>query len=831
MKDTLSDNTMLENDSQDIVNITLYIETVLSHLKVGQDLSKELIARALTQLPDFTNKISIIEQVGAVAADMATQDPEYISIGGKCLSYTHQQVTPNNFLTAMKHCEYVGDRPYLSPEFMSIAQKYGQDLESMIVYERDFNFDYFGFQTLKRAYLLRADGQIVERPQHMYMRIALAIHVKDFECALTKIESNFQTQATIITHCLDLVQVTYNALSKHQYTHATPTMYSAGTVTSQMSSCFLIDMKNDSIEGIMDTAKECAVISKHAGGIGLSVSNIRASGSLIRGTNGTSNGIVPMLRVFNNLARYVDQGGGKRKGSIAVYLEPWHADIMDFLGLVTPVGDETTKARDLFLALWVSDLFWERVKANADWSLFCPDECPNLQNTWGDEHKALYTKYESQGKAKATIPASQLLRKIIEVQFESGRPYILNKDHCNRKSNQQHLGTIKSSNLCAEIIQYSDANETAVCNLASINLKAFVLKNKDNVQDAIAYDFKALEQVAFLATLNLNRVIDANYYPTEAARNSNTKHRPIGLGVQGFADALYLLKFAYESPEAASFNKNVFETIYHGSVRASIALAKQDGPYESWKGSLYSGELFKNSKSVLHEKCFLQFDLWEGARDTPMRYSDWDELKRQMRMYGLRNSLLTAVMPTASTSQIMGNYEGIELPQSNVYKRSTLAGSFVVINRYLVSELMKLSLWNDSMRTQLIANNGSVQSLNIPDDIKARYKTAWEMKQKHTIDMAAQRGRFIDQSQSMNLYMETTDTNRVFNALYYGWTKGLKTGMYYLRSKPASNAIKYSVSPVNLPPSPPNVPNAPPMPTPNVSIQESSNEGCEMCSG
>ncbi len=622
-------------------------------------------------------------------------------------------------------------------------------LDSSIIYDRDFRYDYFGFKTLTRSYLLRINGEIVERPQQMLMRVSLGIHKSDIKSAIA----------------------TYNLMSEGWFTHATPTLFNAGTPKPQMSSCFLLTMKEDSIEGIYDTLKSCAQISQSAGGIGLALHDIRATGSYIKGTNGTSNGIVPMLRVFNDTARYVDQGGGKRKGSFAMYIEPWHADVFDFLDLKKNFGKEENRARDLFYALWIPDLFMQRVEDNGDWTLMCPHECPGLSDTYGDNFEALYTRYESEGKGRRTVKAQELWFKIMESQIETGTPYMLYKDAANKKSNQQNLGTIKSSNLCTEIIEYTAPDEIAVCNLASLALPKYITEEG-------TFDHNKLFEVTYQATINLNRIIDGNYYPVEEAKNSNLRHRPIGLGVQGLADAYILLGLPFESTEAKKLNSEIFETIYYASMTASKDLAKIEGPYETYAGSPVSKGVF-------------QFDMWNV---TPSSRWEWDVLKEEVKEHGVRNSLLLAPMPTASTAQILGNNECFEPYTSNIYTRRTLSGEFIVVNKHLLKDLVKAGLWNNEMRQKVMNSNGSIQGINeIPQYLKDLYKTAWEISQKAIIDQAADRGAYICQSQSLNIFMENANFGKLTSMHFYGWKKGLKTGMYYLRTKAATDAIKFTV--------------------------------------
>jgi ribonucleoside-diphosphate reductase alpha chain len=641
--------------------------------------------------------------------------------------------------------------PLLSEEVYNIIKKNADKLDSSIIYNRDFGYDFFGFKTLERSYLLKLNGQIVERPQHMLMRVSIGIHLNDIESALE----------------------TYELMSKRYFTHATPTLFNSGTPKPQMSSCFLLAMKDDSIDGIYDTLKQTAKISQSAGGIGLSIHNVRATGSYIAGTNGTSNGIVPMLRVFNDTARYVDQGGGKRKGSFAIYVEPWHADIFDFLELKKNHGKEEMRARDLFYAMWTPDLFMKRVEQNAEWTLMCPNECPDLYNVHGDEFDKLYLKYESEGRGRKTIKARDLWEKILESQIETGTPYMLYKDSANRKSNQKNLGTIRSSNLCTEILEYTSADEIAVCNLASIALPMFV---KDG-----EFDHQSLFDVTVRVTKNLNRVIDRNYYPVKEAENSNFRHRPIGLGVQGLADTFIMLRLPFTSEKAKELNQEIFETLYFAAVTASAEEAKKDGPYETYKGSPMSKGEF-------------QHNLW-GIKDEELSGRwDWLALRKTVKKQGVRNSLLVAPMPTASTSQILGNNECFEPYTSNIYTRRVLSGEFIVVNKHLLEDLVDKGLWNEDMKQELMRNNGSIQNIDgIPDDIKELYRTVWEMSMKDIIDMSRHRGYFIDQSQSLNLFMEGATMAKLTSMHFYGWKSGLKTGMYYLRTKSAVDAIKFTL--------------------------------------
>ncbi|MBX3101709.1 MAG: ribonucleoside-diphosphate reductase subunit alpha [Bacteroidetes bacterium] len=710
--------------------------------------------RVVPGLFDGVTTQQLDELSAETAASMVTIHPDYAILAARiAVSNLHKNTEARFSITAEILHKYrhpiTGERASLiSDELYEVITTHADKLDAAIAHERDFNFDYFGFRTLQRSYLLRVQDQIVERPQYMFMRVALGIHFHDIEAAIE----------------------TYNLMSDKWFIHATPTLFNAGTPTPQLSSCFLLSMQDDSIPGIFETLKQCAEISKSAGGIGLSIHNVRAKGSYIKGTNGKSNGIVPMLQVFNNTARYVDQGGGKRKGAFAMYLEPWHADIFDFLELRKNHGKEEQRARDLFYALWVPDLFMERVEQDADWSLFCPHEAPGLYDSWGEEFEKRYTEYERKGIARRTVKARQLWKHVVDAQIETGTPYILYKDHANRKSNQQNLGTIRSSNLCAEIIEYTSPDEIAVCNLASIALSRFVFRGE--------FDFEKLHQVTKVVTRNLNKIIDVNYYPVSQARNSNLRHRPIGIGVQGLADAFMKLHYPFESEEARLLNKAVFETMYHAAVEASCELAEEQGAYETFAGSPMSKGQF-------------QFDLW-GI--TPSDRYDWETLRQRVMKHGTRNSLLLALMPTASTSQILGNTECFEPITSNIYSRRVLSGEFVVVNKYLVNDLAQLGLWNEQMKNQLIAAGGSVQHIaEIPDTLKEVYKTIWEIKQKAVIDMAAERGPYVCQSQSLNIYMREPSYSKLSSMQFYAWQQGLKTGTYYLRSQGAAEAIKFTV--------------------------------------
>ncbi len=690
-----------------------------------------------------------------VAATLTARHPDYAKLAARIAISNLQKNTSKSFAkTIYDLYHYVDEKsgrkaPLISKEVYEIVERHADALDSAIIYDRDFSYDYFGFKTLERSYLLKMNGKVTERPQHMLMRVSVGIHKEDIEAAIQ----------------------TYNLLSEGWFTHATPTLFNAGTPNPQMSSCFLLEMKDDSIDGIFDTLKSCARISQSAGGVGLSIHKVRATGSYIRGTGGTSNGIIPMLRVYNDTARYIDQGGGKRKGSFAIYLEPWHADIFDFLDLRKNHGKEEVRARDLFTALWIPDLFMQRVEENGSWTLFCPNEAPGLADCYGEEFVTLYTRYEQEGRGRKTIKAQDLWFKILEAQIETGIPYMLYKDACNEKSNQKNLGTIKSSNLCTEIVEYTSPDEVAVCNLASIALPRFVI---DGV-----FDHQKLFEVTKVITKNLNRVIDGNSYPVPEAKYSNTRHRPIGIGVQGLADAFLMLRLPFESEAAQQLNREIFETIYFGAMTASKDLAKEQGPYETYAGSPVSQGLF-------------QFDLWNI---TPGPRWNWSVLKDEVARYGVRNSLLIAPMPTASTSQILGNNECFEPYTSNLYSRRVLSGEFIIVNKYLMRDLVRLGLWNDKMKNKILISNGSIQNIEeIPEEIKELYKTVWEIKQKTLIDMAAARGPYICQSQSLNLFVENPTFAKLTSMHFYGWKQGLKTGMYYMRTKAAADAIKFTVA-------------------------------------
>ncbi|KNA10349.1 hypothetical protein SOVF_145170 [Spinacia oleracea] len=714
------------------------------------------------------------ELAAETAAAMTANHPDYASLAARIVVSNLHKKTKKSFSETIKEMyTHFSERsglkaPLVADDVYDIIMKNAAQLDSEIIYDRDFDYDFFGFKTLERSYLLKVRGAVVERPQHMLMRVAVGIHKDDIESAIK----------------------TYHFMSQRWFTHASPTLFNAGTPRPQLSSCFLINMKDDSIEGIYDTLKECAVISKSAGGIGVSVHNIRATGSYIRGTNGTSNGIVPMLRVFNDTARYVDQGGGKRKGAFAIYLEPWHADVFDFLDLRKNHGKEEQRARDLFYALWVPDLFMERVQSNGEWSLFCPSESPGLADCWGKEFEDLYTKYEREGKAKKVVQAQSLWFEILKSQIETGTPYMLFKDSCNRKSNQQNLGTIKSSNLCTEIIEYTSPTETAVCNLASIALPRYVREKGVPAESQPSklvgslgsksryFDFDKLAEVVEVVTTNLNKIIDVNFYPVETARRSNMRHRPIGIGVQGLADTFMLLGMPFDSPEAQQLNKDIFETIYYHALKTSCKLAAKEGTYETYPGCPVS-------------KGILQPDMW-GV--TPSDRWDWGSLREMIAKDGVRNSLLVAPMPTASTSQILGNNECFEPYTSNIYSRRVLSGEFVVVNKHLLNDLTEMGLWSPKLKNQIVFDEGSVQKIpEIPADLKAIYKTVWEIKQRTLVDMAADRGCFIDQSQSLNIHMEQPNFGKLTSLHFYAWSKGLKTGMYYLRTRAAADAIKFTV--------------------------------------
>ncbi len=714
--------------------------------------------RVIEGLYDGVTTSELDNLAAETAASMTVTHPDYALLAARiAVSNLHKNTTKSFSETMTEMYQYVNPRtgmasPLISDEVYEVIKENAEILDSKIIYNRDFNYDYFGFKTLERSYLLRINGRIAERPQHMLMRVSVGIHLNDIESAIE----------------------TYELMSKKYFTHATPTLFNSGTPKPQMSSCFLLSMKDDSIDGIYDTLKNTAKISQSAGGIGLSIHNVRATGSYIRGTNGTSNGIVPMLRVYNDTARYVDQGGGKRKGSFAVYIEPWHADIFDFLDLRKNHGKEEMRTRDLFLAMWIPDMFMKRVQEDGEWTLMCPNECPNLYNVHSEEFDALYLKYEAENRGRKTVKARELWEKILESQIETGLPYMLYKDAANRKSNQKNLGTIRSSNLCTEIMEYTSEDEVAVCNLASISLPMFVENGTFNHQ----YLYDVTKRI----TRNLNRVIDRNYYPIQEAYNSNMRHRPVGLGVQGLADAFIMLRMPFTSDEAKKLNQEIFETIYFAAVTASKELAQEEGPYSTFAGSPISQGEF-------------QYNMW-GLQDSDLSGRwDWASLRKEVMEHGVRNSLLLAPMPTASTSQILGNNEAFEPYTSNIYTRRVLSGEFIVVNKHLLKDLVDLGLWNENLKQEIMRANGSVQNIAaIPQDIKDLYKTVWEMSMKDIIDMSRQRGYFIDQSQSLNLFMEGATYAKLTSMHFYAWQSGLKTGMYYLRTKSAVDAIKFTLS-------------------------------------
>jgi ribonucleoside-diphosphate reductase alpha subunit len=735
--------------------ITSRIMKLSYGLQVNSDDIIEIAKKVIMGIYNNVTTTELDNLAAETSASFTTQHPDFAVLAARiAVSNLHKNTEKSFSAVADILYHYIDPKtqekaPLYSDEVYEIVKANADRIDSAIIYERDYHFDYFGFKTLERSYLLRTEGKITERPQHMFMRVAIGIHKSDIDAAIE----------------------TYNLMSEKWFVHATPTLFNAGTPKAQMSSCFLLSMKEDSIDGIFETLKRCAVISQSAGGIGLNIHNIRATGSYIKGTNGVSNGIIPMLRVFNDTARYVDQGGGKRKGAFAIYLETWHADIFDFLDLRKNHGKEEMRARDLFPALWVSDLFMKRVEENGNWSLFCPHEAKGLEELYGDTFEAQYIQYEQEGKARKTIPARELWNAILEAQIETGTPYILYKDAANEKSNQKNLGTIKCSNLCTEIIEYTAPDEVAVCNLASISLPRFVVDGKK-------FDFQKLYEISKIVTRNLNKVIDGNYYPLPEAENSNKRHRPIGVGVQGLADAFMLLRLPFESEEAALLNRDIFETIYFGAMEASMELAKENGAYETFKGSPLSEGKF-------------QFDLWNV---TPTDRWDWEQLRKDVVQFGVRNSLLLAPMPTASTSQILGNNECFEPYTSNVYNRRVLSGEFAVVNKHLLKDLIALGVWNDNLKNRLIAENGSVQNIQeVPQEMKEIYKTVWEIKQRSIIDMAADRGAYICQSQSLNLFVDQPNFAKLTSMHFHAWRKGLKTGMYYLRTKAAADAIKFTV--------------------------------------
>ncbi|GAA5020902.1 ribonucleoside-diphosphate reductase [Marivirga lumbricoides] len=739
--------------------ITARIEKLCYGLDLNYIQPIDVARKVINGIYDGVSTQELDNLAAETSASMTVKHPDYAKLAARIAISNLHKNTSKSFSSTMKRLyTYVDEKtgqnaPLLSKETYGVVKKHAAQLDSAIIYDRDFGYDYFGFKTLERSYLMKVDGKIVERPQHMLMRVAIGIHGEDIDSAVK----------------------TYNLMSEKWFTHATPTLFNAGTPKPQLSSCFLLTIQDDSIDGIYDTLKQTAKISQSAGGIGLSIHNVRATGSYIKGTGGVSNGIVPMLRNFDMTARYVDQGGGKRKGSFAIYLEPWHADIFAFLDLKKNHGKEEMRARDLFYALWISDLFMKRVESDGEWTLFCPNEAPGLADCHGEEFEKLYEKYEREGRGRKTVKAQDLWFEILESQIETGTPYMLYKDSANKKSNQKNLGTIKSSNLCTEIMEYTSKDEVAVCNLASIALPMFVTQDEKGNS---TFDHDKLYDITYTATKNLNKVIDVNYYPVKEAENSNVRHRPIGLGVQGLADAFILMRFPFDSEEARALNKDIFETIYFAAMTASKDLAAVDGPYQSYKGSPVSKGIF-------------QFDMW-GVE--PSNRWDWTALKQEVKKHGVRNSLLVAPMPTASTSQILGNNECFEPYTSNIYSRRTLSGEFVIVNKHLMHDLIELGIWNDSMKNKLIAANGSVQGIDgIPAHIKELYKTVWEISQKAVIDMAADRGAYICQSQSMNVFLQDPNFAKLTSLHFYAWKKGLKTGMYYLRSKAATSAIQFTV--------------------------------------
>ncbi len=760
---------------------TVSFDKILQRIKrIGKEANinvnyTALAMKVIDQLFDGISTTKIDELSAEQCASMASMHYDYNTLAGRIIVSNHQKNTAGSFSEVMEQLYGYLDKhekssPLVSEELIKVVRENHEILDDLCDDSRDYLIDYFGFKTLDRAYMMKINGKTVERPQHMWLRVSIGIHGNDIERVIE----------------------TYEFMSQKYFTHATPTLFNSGTPRPQLSSCFLLAMESDSIDGIYNTLKDCALISKLAGGIGLHIHNVRATGSHIRGTNGTSNGIVPMLRVFNNTAKYVDQGGGKRNGSFAIYLEPWHADIEMFLQMRKNHGDEELKARDLFYALWIPDLFMERVKSNDKWTLVCPDECPGLSDVYGDDFKTLYESYEQSGKGRITINARDLWYKVLDAQMETGTPYLLYKDACNRKSNQKNVGTIKSSNLCSEIIQYSDDKETAVCNLASIGLPTFI---KNGI-----FDYEMLHKITKIVTKNLNKIIDVNYYPTEKTRLSNMRHRPIGIGVQGLADVFIILGHPFLSDEAKEINRNIFETMYHAALESSHELAIVEGPYETFQGSPTS-------------KGELQFDMW-SVDPGSSRY-DWAMLKQNIIKNGVRNSLLLAPMPTASTSQILGFNECIEPITSNIYSRRTLAGEFIQANKYLMADLMLLNLWNDKIKNNIIANHGSIQQIiEIPQEIKDKYKTVWEMPMRGLIDMAADRGAFICQSQSLNLWIEDPNYNTLTASAFYSWSKGLKTGIYYLRRRGKHQAQQFTIEPIKAS---------------NSDLQE-EDDICEMCS-
>jgi ribonucleoside-diphosphate reductase alpha chain len=741
---------MFDKITERINKMSYGLNTIVDPVKVAM--------KVIEGLYDGVSTSELDNLAAETAAALTVSHPDYAQLAARiAVSNLHKNTTKSFSETMTDLHKYVNPRtnqeaPMIANDVYQVIMENAEKIDSHIIYNRDFNYDYFGFKTLERSYLLRINGKVAERPQHMLMRVSIGIHLND----------------------LDSVFETYDLMSKKFFTHATPTLFNSGTPKPQMSSCFLLTMKDDSIDGIYDTLKQTAKISQAAGGIGLSIHNVRATGSYIRGTNGTSNGIIPMLRVFNDTARYVDQGGGKRKGSFAIYIEPWHADIYDFLDLKKNHGKEENRARDLFYAMWIPDLFMKRVEEDGVWTLMCPNECPGLCDVHSEAFDEMYLNYEQQKKGRKTIKARELWEKILESQIETGTPYMLYKDAANRKSNQKNLGTIRSSNLCTEILEYTSEDEVAVCNLASISLPMFIENNQFNHQ--------LLFDVTKRITRNLNKVIDRNYYPVKEAENSNFRHRPIGLGVQGLADAFILLRLPFTSDEAKKLNQEIFETIYFAACTASMELAKEEGPYSSFKGSPMSQGQF-------------QYNLW-GLKDEELSGRwQWGALREEVIINGVRNSLLLAPMPTASTSQILGNNEAFEPYTSNLYTRRVLSGEFIVVNKHLLLDLVNLGLWNETLKQEIMRENGSVQNIaRIPAEIKELYKTVWEMSMKDIIDMSRHRGYFIDQSQSLNLFMEGATFAKLTSMHFYAWKSGLKTGMYYLRTKSAVDAIKFTLN-------------------------------------
>ena len=734
--------------------ITALIHKLIYGLSISEKDVIEIAKKIIQGIYDNVTTTELDNLAAETAAAQTTIHPDFSVLAARiAVSNLHKNTLKSFSKTAQLLYEYTDPitqthAPLISEEIYKIIRKNADELDSSVIYDRDYNFDYFGFKTLERSYLIRTNGKVTERPQHLFMRVALGIHKEDIQAAIE----------------------TYNLMSEKWFIHATPTLFNAGTPKPQMSSCFLLSMTEDSIAGIFDTLKRCALISQSAGGIGVSIHNIRSTGSYIKGTGGISNGIIPMLRVFNDTARYVDQGGGKRKGAIAVYIEPWHLDIFDFIDIRKNHGKEEMRARDLFPALWIPDLFMQRVEADQMWSLFDPNEAQGLYEVYGEKFNELYTTYENEGKFRKQIKARELWTAILEAQIETGTPYMCYKDAVNEKSNQKNIGTIRSSNLCTEIMEYTNADEVAVCNLASLALPRYVSSG--------GFDFQKLYEVTKIVTRNLNKIIDGNYYPIPETKTSNDRHRPIGLGVQGLADVFLLLRLPFESPEARRLNKDIFETIYFASMEASMDLAKEQGAYSSFAGSPLSEGKF-------------QFDLWQVV---PSDRWDWEKLRQEVMTHGVRNSLLLAPMPTASTSQILGNNECFEPYTSNIYNRRVLSGEFVVVNKFLLKDLIELGLWNPTMKNKLIAENGSVQNIpEIPTELKELYKTVWEIKQKTIIDMAAERGAFICQSQSLNLFMAEPNLAKLTSMHFHAWKSGLKTGMYYLRTKAAVDAIKFTV--------------------------------------